>query len=388
MLSTLIGSVKLENCIFNASGPRCGSAEALAKIASSNSGAILSKSATLLKNEGNSLPRSIPKINLGPNYCDGSFNSEGLPNLGIEHYIHQDTIKKLSIYSKPYFISLSGSSLDDNCEMLQKVLDVSVSGRITGIELNLACPNVSGKPIIAYDFEQMNSVLMRIIEIVRKYKNKNIKKKDPFAFGIKLAPYLDGQMINQAVDVILKYKEDIDFVTTCNTIGNAMFVDTDQECMSIKGKGNTGLGGVGGGFIKNVALANIRQLYNHFQERGASNIDIIGVGGISTGNDAFQAILCGATAVQVGTCYWKEGPQCFKRIQNELMSIMKAKGYTSIKDFKGKLKKYKSHTCKVNHIYNNEAEVDANRFYMKAVIVMLISVVALIWATLFKKDMY
>ena len=85
MLKSKIAKIHLDTCIYNASGPRTGSIEALLKIAESRSGAILSKSATLIKQDGNSLPRFINKLNLGEDYCEGSFNSEGLPNLGIDY---------------------------------------------------------------------------------------------------------------------------------------------------------------------------------------------------------------------------------------------------------------------------------------------------------------
>jgi dihydroorotate dehydrogenase (fumarate) len=74
----------LECCIFNASGPRTGTVESLMKIAGSESGAVLSKSATLVKQDGNRLPRFINKIKL-ETYCDGALNSEGLPNAGIDY---------------------------------------------------------------------------------------------------------------------------------------------------------------------------------------------------------------------------------------------------------------------------------------------------------------
>lgn len=83
--STTIGGIQLRTCIYNASGPRSGSIEALEKIAASSAGAVLSKSATLVKQDGNPLPRFINKISLGPNYTEGSVNSEGLPNLGIDY---------------------------------------------------------------------------------------------------------------------------------------------------------------------------------------------------------------------------------------------------------------------------------------------------------------
>jgi len=51
-------------------------------------------------------------------------------------------------------------------------------------------------------------------------------------------------------------------------------------------------------------------------------------------------ILCGASAVQIGTCHWTEGPKCFNRIYAELSNLMKSKGYTTINDFKGQLKEW------------------------------------------------
>ena len=71
MLKTTIGGViELECCVFNASGPRTGSIEALVKIAESRAGAILSKSSTLVKQNGNDLPRFVNRIDLGEG-CQG-----------------------------------------------------------------------------------------------------------------------------------------------------------------------------------------------------------------------------------------------------------------------------------------------------------------------------
>jgi dihydroorotate dehydrogenase (fumarate) len=84
MLHTTVAGIDLECCVYNASGPRTGSVEALAKIASSKTGAVVSKSATLLKQDGNPLPRFVNKVELGE-YCQGSINSEGLPNSGIDY---------------------------------------------------------------------------------------------------------------------------------------------------------------------------------------------------------------------------------------------------------------------------------------------------------------
>ena len=346
MLATKIGGLQLENCVFNESGPRSGSVEALSKIGASRAGAILSKSCTILKQQGNDMPRAIQGIDMGPSMCEGSFNSEGLPNFGIDYYISDANRKILSEFDKPYIISLSGLSLDDNCEMLQKALQ---SG-ITSIELNLACPNVPGKPIVAYDFAGMDLVCKRITEIISQhcrthYNTQESKGNGPpsVTFGVKLAPYFDKPHFREAVNIILKYPQ-IHFITTCNTIGNALFIDSESECVSIQGKG--GFGGIGGGFIKPTALANIRTISSLLEEAGRIDVKVIGVGGIATGDDAFQAILCGASAVQIGTCHWTEGPTCFDRISAELEAIMQRKGYSSIEDFRGQLQSYVQHKPK------------------------------------------
>ena len=66
-------------------------------------------------------------------------------------------------------------------------------------------------------------------------------------------------------------------------------------------------------------------------------IDVVGCGGVTSGNEVFQHILVGATAVQVGTQLMREGVGVFSRLNKELVAIMHAKGYTNIADFRGKL---------------------------------------------------
>lgn len=111
----------------------------------------------------------------------------------------------------------------------------------------------------------------------------------------------------------------IKYVVCTNTIGNALIVDADAEHAIITPKG--GFGGLGGGYIKPVALANVRQMSQLLRP----DIDVVGVGGVKTGRDAFELILCGAAAVQVGTMHWSEGAGCFNRIAEELEELMSKK---------------------------------------------------------------
>jgi len=320
-LETTVGGIHLATCVYNASGPRSGASQALAKIATSSAGAVLSKSATVESQKGNPQPRVW--------HSDddmASMNSEGLPNSGIDYYISSTTIDEIMVgceTPKPYLVSISGKSLADNLIMLDRIAKTMNDGekRIDGVELNLACPNVIGKPIIAYDFVQLRDILETIF-----------KKKYTFILGLKLPPYLDGKHLQEAASIINEYAGMVKYVVCINTIGNALSIDPVSETPYISS--NNGLAGLSGPAAKFTALANVRQMRQQLK----SEIDVIGVGGINTGMDVFLFLLCGASAVQVGTCHWKEGPKCFNRIVDELKQILKEKGYSSATECIGKLK--------------------------------------------------
>ncbi len=305
-LSTIIAGADLNSCIYNASGPLCSTAQELHAIGKSAAGAILSKSATLEKRQGNPSPR----------YVDtswGSINSMGLPNEGYELY--SGLAEELSTYDKPYFMSVSGMSFEENVTIINELNNFE---HVAAIELNLSCPNVPGKPQAGYDFEQSRSLLEAVFKVTKK------------PLGVKLPPYFDMPHFEMMAAVLNDFP--IAFATCINSIGNGLVIDTDAESVVIKPK--HGFGGIGGDFIKPTALANVRKFYTLLSK----DVAIIGCGGIKNGMDAFEHILCGASAVQIGTHFMREGTPCFAHIENELKDIMQEKGYRSIEDFKGKLK--------------------------------------------------
>ncbi|HHD92543.1 MAG TPA: dihydroorotate oxidase [Candidatus Portnoybacteria bacterium] len=302
---TKIAGVELDSYICNASGPLDSTLDELENIANSKSSAIMMKSCTIEPREGNQEPRYI-RLPLG------SIQSMGLPNLGYQEYVKFSS--QLKKYNKPIIASVAGLSVDDYEKMVSAFQDSNVDL----IEVNLSCPNLEGKPQVAYDFEQTEKVLRRI---------SNLGKKP---IGLKLPPYYDFIHHKQMADLIEKYK--IDFITCTNSIGNTLIIDPETETPVIKPK--KGFGGLSGNYIKPIALANVRAFY----ELLGNKISIFGVGGIKTGADAFEFLLAGADAVQVATTFEKEGPSCFARINSELEEILQRKGYNSIEEVKGKLK--------------------------------------------------
>jgi dihydroorotate dehydrogenase (fumarate) len=158
--------------------------------------------------------------------------------------------------------------------------------------------------------------------------------KPMFPLGIKMPPYFDRPHFEHAASILNKYKSCISYVASINTIGNALAIDSVAEMPCIRAKG--GFAGLSGPAVKYTALANVKQMRELLDE----SIDVVGVGGVTCGTDAFEMILCGASAVQVGTCHWTEGPVCFDRMCSELEAIMSEKGYNSIHEFRGKLKEW------------------------------------------------
>jgi len=304
-LSTTLSGFELKNCLMNASGVHCTNLDELDVLLNEGVGALVTKSCTLEYRVGNPEPRyaTIPY---------GSINSMGLPNNGIKYYI--DFIEKNQAETdKLIMLSVAGLSKTENLELLA-IANQSASLKI--IELNLSCPNIPGKPQTGYDFDATESLLNEAFTICKK----------PIA--VKLPPYFDMAHFEAMAEVLNKFP--VAYVCCVNSIGNGMWIDTATESTVIKPK--NGFGGIGGLFIKPTALANVRMFYKLL-----NNIDVVGCGGVQTGQDAFEHILCGASMVQIGTTLWEEGKTCFERISNELAEIMEIKGYSSINDFKGKL---------------------------------------------------
>ncbi|HEA84476.1 MAG TPA: dihydroorotate oxidase [Candidatus Wildermuthbacteria bacterium] len=302
---TNIAGITLNSCVLNASGPNDATFEELEIIAHSGSGAVMMKSCTVEPREGNEEPRYV-RLHLG------SIQSMGLPNLGYKAYV--DFASQLKKHGKPVIASIAGLSSDDYVEMM-KAFQAS---EVDLIEVNLSCPNIEGKPQVAYDVEQTEDVLTKLSGLGGK------------PIGLKLPPFYD--LVHQKQMAQLIQKHNIAFITCINSIGNTLVIDGETEAPVIKPKG--GFGGLSGEYIKPVALANVRAFYELLDNK----VSIFGVGGITTGADAFEFVLAGADAVQVGTTFEKEGPACFERIDKELKEILEQKGYDSIQAVKGNLK--------------------------------------------------
>lgn len=304
-LTVNIAGVKFPGCFMNASGALCVTREELLALGGSRAGAIVTKSMTVEARQGNPLPRYY-------GFPGGSINSMGLPNLGYHAYA--ELIPELKRFGKPVIASIAGLCEDD----FPTIAQVINGAKPDLVEVNLSCPNIPGKPQIGYDADASERLMKRVRKVIT------------VPMGVKLPPYFDPAHHQLMGDVIGRCG--VDFLNLINSVGNGLVVNPETETVVIKPKG--GFGGLGGSIIKPVALANVRAFWNYFQGK----MPIIGTGGVISGVDAFEHVLCGASAVQIGTVLVEEGVGVFARLEQELAACLEKKGYKSVADGRGKLK--------------------------------------------------
>ncbi len=304
-LETKVAGIVFSSYILNASGIKDTLLEELKTIGKSESSAIAMKSSTPLKREGNPEPRCA-ETSLG------LIQSMGWPNLGYKEYVRfADLLKKE--FDKPIIASVAGFNLGDYI----KITSAYQKSSVDLIEISLSCPNIENHPQIGYDFRATDELLDHLSNLGSK------------PLGLKLPAYLDFSLQAKMAELISK--RNIKFITSINSIGNSLIINPETESPIIKPRG--GLGGLCGGYIKPIALGNVRGFYDLFK----GEVSIFGVGGVTTGTDAFEFLLAGADAVQVGTVFEKEGAGCFERINREFREVMEQKNYKSIDEVRGRL---------------------------------------------------
>lgn len=298
--STTVAGIPLEHPIMNAAGTckRWEGEEGISTLLRSASAAVVLGSITLEPKPGNSGEVYFPDP-------DGHFalNSLGLPNPGAPYLQRPlpEMVKGIPDAGKPLFISVAGFSPN---EYVQLALIAIQSGAHL-VELNLGCPNVWGddgqKPIASYHPALIEEILVTV--------NQAIKSDIPFA--VKLSP-LDPGRLRDAAQIIKSFGF-IRAVTTCNTFPNGFAWKGGQQAISHL----DGLAGVSGPALKPIGLGQVRQFRALLPER----IDIIGVGGIQTGQDVVDYLRAGATAVQVATALINRGPRVFSELLSEYAEL-------------------------------------------------------------------
>ena len=267
-------------------------------------GAIVTKTITLNPREGNPTPRIVETPS-------GMLNSIGLENKGLKDFI-QNKMPFLKKLRTNVVVSIAGFSIEE-FEKLTKRL--SEHKCVSAIELNLSCPNVihgkktTAKRLIAQDEVAVNKVVSRV------------RKKTKLTIITKLTPNVTD------IQKIAKAAEDAgsDAISLINTIFG-ISVDASSRKANLA---NT-VGGLSGPAIKPVALYFVHQAYQ------AVKIPVIGSGGIMNREDAIEFMICGATAVGLGTANFIN-PAVTIGVIDGIMHYAKTNGIKNINNLIGRI---------------------------------------------------
>jgi len=227
-------------------------------------GAIVSKATTLRARSGHPQPRTAETP------C-GMLNAIGLQNVGVEALI-RDVAPVWATWRVPVIVNVSGDSVEEYGELAAR-LD-GVPG-VSGLELNISCPNVA---VGGMEFGQDPNLAAAV--------TRAALRQTTLPVIVKLTPNVtDIAAVARAVA-----EAGADAVTVINTV-QGMAIDVRSRRPTI----STVFGGLSGPAIKPIALRMV------YQVAAAVDIPVIGCGGISSGLDAIEFLMAGATAVQVGT---------------------------------------------------------------------------------------
>lgn len=258
-----LAGVELNNPVMTASGT-FGSGAEYSEYADLNKlGAVVTKGVANVPWPGNPTPRIAETYG-------GMINAVGLQNPGIDVFCKRD-IPFLKKYDTKIIVNVCGKTTEEYCEVVERLADEDVDM----LEINISCPNVKEGGIA---FGQDPKAVEDITREVKKYA------KQPII--MKLSPNVTD------ITVMAKAAEagGADVLSLINTL-TGMKIDINRRTFAVANK----TGGLSGPAIKPVAVRMVYQVAN------AVSLPIIGMGGISTAEDALEFIMAGATAVSVGT---------------------------------------------------------------------------------------
>lgn len=298
-LSVKIAGVDFKNPVIPASGVFGYGREYEEFYPLSKLGGIATKGTTGQLRTGNLSPR-IAETPMG------MLNSVGLQNPGIDKFISTE-LPNLMTKDTVIIANIAGATPEECAEVAAK-LDAT---DVHMIELNISCPNVKqGGAAFGVSCEGASAVT----SIVRKATKKPLI--------VKLSPNVtDIASIAKAVEA-----EGADAVSLINTI-LGMRIDIDSRRPVLRNN----CGGMSGPAIFPVAVRMVWQVSN------AVNIPVIGMGGISSGRDAIEMMMAGASAVQVGAAIITN-PFAPVNIIDEMNEYLDSKGISSVKDIIGAVK--------------------------------------------------
>lgn len=298
-LNVKINDIDFKNPILTASGTFGYGLEYADLVPLDQLGGIIVKGTTLHHREGNPYPRMAETP-------FGMLNCVGLQNKGVDYFC-REIYPKIKDIDTHMLVNVSGNTPDDYAACAARIDELD---RIPAIELNISCPNVKAGGMA---FGVTCAGAASVVKAVRQAYRKTLI--------VKLSPN-----VTNVADIAMACEaEGADSVSLINTLmGMAIDIERRKPVLSIA------TGGLSGPAVKPVALRMVWQVAK------AVKIPVIGLGGISSAEDAIAFMMAGATAIQIGTANFVD-PTITLQVRDGINQWLEHHGCASVVEIIGAL---------------------------------------------------
>ena len=297
-LSVNLGGLAMKNPVTTASGTFAAGMEYSDFVDVSALGAVTTKGVSLNGWEGNASPRiaEVPS---------GMLNSIGLQNPGVAH-LKSEELPWLREQGATTIVNVSGHSFDEYVQVIEALEEAPVDA----YEVNISCPNVdAGGMTLGTHVPSVE----KVVSLCREATSRPLI--------VKLTPNVtDITEIARAAEA-----SGVDAISLINTL-LGMAIDAKRRRPVLARV----VGGFSGPAVKPVALRMVWQCSK------AVSVPILGMGGVTTGTDAVEFMLAGATAVAVGTANFMN-PQATVDVIDGIIDYCEKQGVNDVNDLIGAL---------------------------------------------------
>ncbi|ASJ10040.1 dihydroorotate dehydrogenase [Thermococcus sp. P6] len=293
-LSVKVAGLELENPLILASGIADRTPDLWIRAHEEGAAAVVTKSIGMEPRAGYDNPTVVE-------LPYGLINAMGLPNPGWKAFLE---MVEGYTFDFPVVVSIFGGSSEEFAFLAEKLSDAG-----DAFELNLSCPHAKG-----YGME-IGQKPENVYEVVRAVKD--VTDKPVIA---KLTPNTDDiTKLGLAAE-----RGGADAVSAINTL-KAVAIDVYAKKPVLSNR----VGGYSGPGVKPVALRAVYDLAR------VLDVPVIGMGGITTWQDAVEFLLAGASALEIGTAIWLRGWGVFREINAGIEAYLESEGFSSVKDIIG-----------------------------------------------------
>ena len=301
--STTLCGVRLPNPTVLTSGILGLSHEIMVRVARAGAGGVTTKSCSLKPRPGYPNPTIL---DWGP----GLINAVGLSNPGVEVMVEEIRAAKeeLAPLGVPVIASIFAETIYDFGTVARFISEAQPDL----VEVNISCPNIDDR------YRQMFAANPYVAGQV----TRRVKQNTDVPVLVKLSPNVtDVAEIARAV-----VEAGADGITAINSLGPGLILDV-ETCRPVLAHGT---GGVSGPAMRPIAVRCVRDICQ------AVDVPVVAVGGVTTGRDAVEMILVGATAVGIGSAVYYRGMAVFREVCEELRDYMERHGYGELEAFRGR----------------------------------------------------